>query len=111
MACSIDHLRKVASEGFPLIDEFRGGHQAGKAYSRPSPPRNHDHYHHLKPVPNQYVYHGPQAITVVQEPETGSYHQIQTPNNSERWYVCQVSPIATNSSNDAASYYSGMLIK
>ncbi|OMO53619.1 hypothetical protein CCACVL1_28508 [Corchorus capsularis] len=100
MACSIDHLRKVASEGFPLIDEFRR-RPARKAYNRPSPPRDQ----------NQYVYHGPQAITVVQEPETGSYHQIQTPNNSERWYVCQVSPIATISSNDAASYYGGMLIK
>ena len=116
MACSIDHLKKVASEGFPLIDEFYG-RQTGKAHRRAPPPRNQDHYYHQKQlVPNQYVYHGPQAVTVVQQPDTGSYHQIQTTKNYERWYVCQESqvPIAARgaaiSSNDAAAaaYYGGM---
>ncbi|XWS14118.1 hypothetical protein CRYUN_Cryun36dG0095800 [Craigia yunnanensis] len=84
MACSIDHLKKVASEGFPLIDEFFG-RQAGKAHRRALPPRNQDHYHHQKQlVPNQYVYHGPQAVTVLQQPDIGSYHQIQTTKNYER---------------------------
>ncbi|XWS53579.1 hypothetical protein CRYUN_Cryun10bG0013500 [Craigia yunnanensis] len=119
MACSIDRLKKVALEGFPLIDELHG-RQAGKAahrYTPPSPPqRNQDHYHHQKLVPNQYVYHGPQAVTFVQQPDTGSYHQIQTTKNYERWYVCQVSqaPIAAGgaeiSSNDASAFYGGMLL-
>ena len=92
MACSIDNHKKVASEGFPLIDELYGL-KAGKAHRR-APPRNQDDYYHQKQlVPNQYVYHGPQAVTVVQQPDTGSYHQIQPTKNYERWYVCQESQV------------------
>ncbi|XVE65584.1 hypothetical protein DITRI_Ditri08aG0011700 [Diplodiscus trichospermus] len=117
MACSIDHLKKVAREVFPLIEELHG-RQAGKVAHTyaPPPPPPHDHYYHQKLVPNQYVYHGPQPVTVVQQPDTGSYHQIQTTKNSERWYVCQVNqaPIAAGraaiNSNDAAALFGGMLI-
>ncbi|GMI70289.1 hypothetical protein HRI_000698200 [Hibiscus trionum] len=91
MACSIDHLKKVASEGFPLIDELYGRKLAEKAHRRAPIPRSLDYYQHQKPVSNQYVYHGPQAVTVVQQPVTGSYQQIQATQNHERWYVCQVS--------------------
>ncbi|KAK8671161.1 hypothetical protein V6N13_037766 [Hibiscus sabdariffa] len=91
MACSIDHLNKVASEGFPLTDERCSRKLTEKAHRRAPNPRNLDHYHHQKLVPNQYVYHGPQAVTVVQQTVTGSYQQIQTTQNNERWYVCQVS--------------------
>ncbi|XVF66185.1 hypothetical protein PTKIN_Ptkin10aG0015000 [Pterospermum kingtungense] len=121
MACSIDHLNKVALEGFPLIDEFYGRQGTGKAAHRyanapSSPPqRNQDQYHHQNRqlVPNQYVYHGPQAVTYVQQPETASYHQIQTNKSYERWYVCEVSQApggASINSNDAAAFYGGMLI-
>ncbi|XVF38761.1 hypothetical protein REPUB_Repub20aG0129800 [Reevesia pubescens] len=118
MACSIDHLKKVALEGFTLIDDMHGRQAAGEAHRRaPPPPRNQDHYHHQKQlIPNQYVYHGPQAVTIVQQSDTDSYHQIQTTKNHERWYVCQVSQAhiatrdATISSNDAAAYYGGMLL-
>ncbi|KAL4292091.1 hypothetical protein GQ457_14G016170 [Hibiscus cannabinus] len=91
MACSIDHLRKVASEGFPLIDELYGRKLPEKAHRRAPIPRNLDHHHHQKLVPTQYVYHGPQAVTVVQQLVTGSYQQIQSTQTHERWYVCQVS--------------------
>ncbi|XVF62545.1 hypothetical protein PTKIN_Ptkin09bG0016600 [Pterospermum kingtungense] len=113
MACSIDHLKKVASEGLYSW-------QAGKAHRRAPPPVNHDHYHHhhqKQQVPNQYVYHGPQTVTVVQQPDTGSYHQIPSAKNYERWYACQVSPApivaaaAAISSTDAAAYCCGMQLK
>ncbi|XVF62547.1 hypothetical protein PTKIN_Ptkin09bG0016800 [Pterospermum kingtungense] len=115
MACSIDHLKKVASEGFPLTDKLYGW-QAGKAHRRAPPPVNHDHYHHhqKQQVPNQYVYHGPQTVTVVLDPDTGSSHKIPSTKNYERWYVCQVSQAPTVagtaaiSSNDPAAYCCGM---
>lgn len=107
MACSVvDHLKKVALEGFPLTDKLYGW-QAGKA----------EYYHHHQkqkqqmPAPNQYVYHGPQTLTVVQQPgSTGSYHQIPTTKNYERsWHVCQASqaPMAaaiSSNTTDAAAY-------
>ncbi|KAG4126703.1 hypothetical protein ERO13_D10G172600v2 [Gossypium hirsutum] len=99
MACSIDHLRKVASAGCPLIDELCGRQLAETTHRRgPDLPRNQDNYHHPKHTANQYVYHGPKAVTVIQQPGTGLYHQIQTTQNHERWYVCQVSqnPICIN---------------
>ncbi|KAK8487544.1 hypothetical protein V6N13_091373 [Hibiscus sabdariffa] len=77
MSCSIDHLNKVVSEGFSLTDELYSQKLTEKAHRR-------------API-SKYVYHGPQAVTVVQQPVTGSYHQIQTTQNNERWYVCQVS--------------------
>ncbi|XVE82184.1 hypothetical protein DITRI_Ditri15bG0126900 [Diplodiscus trichospermus] len=103
MACSVYHVKKVAPEGFPSIDGFYGRQAAGKAHRRappPPPPRNQDHYHHHNQLlPNQYVYHGPQAVTVVQQPETGSYHQIETAKNHENWYVCQVSQVPISASD------------
>lgn len=104
MACSIQHLEKVALDGFTLIDEHYG-RQARKVARRDAPP----------PQRNQYVYHGPQAVTIVQHSNTGNYHQIQTNKSYETWYVCQVSqaPIAAGdasiSSNDAAAFYGGVL--
>ncbi|XVF28282.1 hypothetical protein REPUB_Repub15cG0016400 [Reevesia pubescens] len=91
MACSIDHLQKVASEGFPLTDEHYDRQVGKAAHRRAPPPRKQDHYHHQKQqlVPNQYVYHGPQTVTVIQQPDTDNYHQVQTTKNYERWYVCQ----------------------
>ncbi|MBA0629163.1 hypothetical protein Godav_023759 [Gossypium davidsonii] len=73
MACSIDHLRKVASAGCPLIDEPCGRQLAETTHRRaPDLPRNQDNYHHPKHTANQYVYHGPQAVTVIQQP--GGYY-------------------------------------
>ncbi|PPD83541.1 hypothetical protein GOBAR_DD19514 [Gossypium barbadense] len=73
MACSIDHLRKVASAGCPLIDELCGRQLAETTHRRaPDLPRNQDNYHHPKHTANQYVYHGPQAVTVIQQP--GGYY-------------------------------------
>ncbi|MBA0637957.1 hypothetical protein Godav_022129 [Gossypium davidsonii] len=99
MAGSIDHLKKVPTQGFPLMDELYGWQLAEKTHRQASLPRNQDHYHHhQKLVQHHYVYHGPQAVTVVQQPVTGSYHQIKNNQNHERWYVCQVSqdPIYIN---------------
>ncbi|KAK5794488.1 hypothetical protein PVK06_035719 [Gossypium arboreum] len=99
MACSIDHLKKVPTQGFPLMDELYGRQLAEKTHRQAPLPRNQDHYHHhQKLVPHHYVYHGPQAVTVVQQPVTGSYHQIQNNQTHEKWYVCQVSqgPICIN---------------
>ncbi|KAH1046357.1 hypothetical protein J1N35_037141 [Gossypium stocksii] len=73
MACSIDHLRKAASAGCPLIDELCGRQLAETTHRRaPDLPRNQDNYHHPKHTANQYIYHGPQAVTVIQQP--GGYY-------------------------------------
>ncbi|KAH1046359.1 hypothetical protein J1N35_037143 [Gossypium stocksii] len=85
MACSVDHLKKVPTQGFPLMDELYGRQVAEKTHQQAPLRRNQDHYHHhQKLVPHHYVYHGPQAVTVVQQPVTGSYHQIQNNQNHEK---------------------------
>ncbi|KAL4298160.1 hypothetical protein GQ457_12G005840 [Hibiscus cannabinus] len=75
MACSIAHLIKVVSTS--------EGRQVEDAVTHRCAPK--------QLVSSHYIYHGPQAVTVVQQPETGNYHQIQTTNNYARWYVCQAS--------------------
>ncbi|GMI95839.1 hypothetical protein HRI_003253200 [Hibiscus trionum] len=86
MACSIAHLIEVVSvpEGFPSTR----GRQTGDAAAHRCAPKQLDS--------NHYVYHGPQAVTVVQQPDTGNYHQIQTTNNYARWYVCPASQFSSS---------------
>ncbi|TYG55503.1 hypothetical protein ES288_D09G278500v1 [Gossypium darwinii] len=76
MACSIGHLIKVASES--------KGRQVGDATV------------YRWAVPSQYIYHGPQVVTLVQQPDTGVYHQIPITTNYARWYVCQLSQLSSS---------------